>query len=1573
MRCCGGGPEGVVQLCAAIHLTISSSIIIFGIGVPPIWQGLLGVVMALEGHFGIVQAQPMRVLFFIVALLLNVAMGFLLGMLALKKQTYSECTIEGQAVRKEQNFTFVFEGNVQNCAFSYQMYAYVQFGTGIISFVCLLLTSLAYLSIRKRISRSRSAEAFLFSPDVVQSVSGPAFCQQMHLFGQHIEREVACHYMRGDLKNGVIAWALRAAREKVMHGFRREAEVDAHESAAPRAAANVICEGEMTSEALEAARSLQRSISGTCAATRLAATAAEKLHVTLAVVRPNDEEQTRRVARILQDLDAAWRPEVSRTLWVRDLGFFPGGRVCFLRPDDEGQWLHALAADVRAALLHEGIAFDPRPFAPHATIFKMSKVPRRRRGYKEAARFFRIMAGQDPDEASKSGSAEDDSGAELDSAAVSLRERLLHPEASWRPKQKTTATSLELCSMLDRPAPDGFYVVCVPGDGNAATPSWFEEVDWAELERKALQDRGARPNREDRDEEQQRAAITGRENDADEEEAGEARTALDSPKTSIESPLIKEDSSQTPEKKPVWWAEGPPASKHGPDFFKASSIRSVVSAVQNSQEKRALQARVSDRVHSARKKMNAPKSEKIRKTYPQPRAIHSEIRPQKRVLNVRDQRSHDGLRYSDAAKEKVFPGSDAEVEGDEFERFCQDGLRITAAEGPEDNHRCLKRLVSTGTRFLKTYQRAGVLRMLSGPSRCLLYDEMGLGKTLQSLFCMAFSCLRDRRWPALIVCPASLRSSWTEEIERWMPFLSIDDVSVVTNCRSAISENAKVIIISYRMLEDLSKEVLERGVHFLIADEVHKTRSYDSLQTRSLARVAQNVSRAILATGTPMLIRPFELYTQLSIVLSEEDKNRVMARWGWRAQTRSSEQAFLHESHLAQIFAHPMRHLRDMSFFVQFAEAAWMQPCSVAFMHSPSASGARSFWANMESTGRSDLLRLMQTFLADLVAMVRATFLGSSTASKTTFGPIVRKLENIASDRRANASLESIQHQDTRDPQNPPSAVIAQLNLMTSFWRVLRSAFPTSTDFLVALVHMWDAHCFGIMYCSGHLLQTLDKEERILIFARHLKVIDCIQSRLVAARGNDPGHPRFQRFHSETLSGIIPVPDRDRIIRSFQTDEQHGPRALVLSIEAMGVGVTLTRASVVVIAELHWSPQVLLQAEDRAHRIGLKDSVSIQYVLAEGTLDAKLWAMLSTRLNIMEHTLRDKAGKKSSSVKRRRPAKDKSKRGQQAFEAQSGSPLCLYCGCTYPQARHRFDPIELDACALREKVARMEEDGVANHSTSDSSDDEDNANDDEEGVSDCEDNSQKAPRSVKRPRSPPSRPHAREQQHLTVEGNMRSLFCGAGAPCQRSWQMKCFRAEARVRLSESEAGICRRCKVDTRAMFYRARVHPPGSEERCDAMFCDTGDLLCKHVFAQHQNANTRSRMHWTDLQRKVLGPTLENKLLNSASLQEGFFWDADHILAVRLGGGSTSISNFQTLCKPCHLAKTQMDRAAISRLKRDQAKHMQRATVAMKERFSRPGVINVGIKLICEWCGFECACTEDRVMHDIICPLKPD
>ena len=62
----------------------------------------------------------------------------------------------------------------------------------------------------------------------------------------------------------------------------------------------------------------------------------------------------------------------------------------------------------------------------------------------------------------------------------------------------------------------------------------------------------------------------------------------------------------------------------------------------------------------------------------------------------------------------------------------------------------------------------------------------------------------------------------------------------------------------------------------------------------------------------------------------------------------------------------------------------------------------------------------------------------------------------------------------------------------------------------------------------------------------------------------------------------------------------------------------MTSANIVIFTELYWNPGILIQAEDRAHRIGQKDCVTVYYLLARGTTDDRIWPLILQKLNTLE-------------------------------------------------------------------------------------------------------------------------------------------------------------------------------------------------------------------------------------------------------------------------------------------------------------------------------------------------------------------
>jgi SWI/SNF-related matrix-associated actin-dependent regulator 1 of chromatin subfamily A len=77
----------------------------------------------------------------------------------------------------------------------------------------------------------------------------------------------------------------------------------------------------------------------------------------------------------------------------------------------------------------------------------------------------------------------------------------------------------------------------------------------------------------------------------------------------------------------------------------------------------------------------------------------------------------------------------------------------------------------------------------------------------------------------------------------------------------------------------------------------------------------------------------------------------------------------------------------------------------------------------------------------------------------------------------------------------------------------------------------------------------------------------------------------------------------------------------LLSITALGTGFTLTAASTVIFAELFWTPAILIQAEDRTHRIGQQQSVNIHYLVGDKTLDPIMLRQLERKIGTVARVL----------------------------------------------------------------------------------------------------------------------------------------------------------------------------------------------------------------------------------------------------------------------------------------------------------------------------------------------------------------
>ncbi|XP_062972781.1 SWI/SNF-related matrix-associated actin-dependent regulator of chromatin subfamily A-like protein 1 isoform X3 [Elgaria multicarinata webbii] len=157
-----------------------------------------------------------------------------------------------------------------------------------------------------------------------------------------------------------------------------------------------------------------------------------------------------------------------------------------------------------------------------------------------------------------------------------------------------------------------------------------------------------------------------------------------------------------------------------------------------------------------------------------------------------------------------------------------------------------------------------------------------------------------------------------------------------------------------------------------------------------------------------------------------------------------------------------------------------------------------------------------------------------------------------------------------------------------------------------ALILFYNRTAEAKIHCIiEYILDLLESgRKKFLVFAHHKLILDAITEEL------EKKHLGYIR-----IDGSTPSAERQSLCQEFQFSEKHSVG--VLSLTAANMGLTLSAADLVVFAELFWNPGVLIQAEDRAHRIGQTSSVNIHYLVAKGTADDYLWPMIQEKIRVL--------------------------------------------------------------------------------------------------------------------------------------------------------------------------------------------------------------------------------------------------------------------------------------------------------------------------------------------------------------------
>lgn len=147
------------------------------------------------------------------------------------------------------------------------------------------------------------------------------------------------------------------------------------------------------------------------------------------------------------------------------------------------------------------------------------------------------------------------------------------------------------------------------------------------------------------------------------------------------------------------------------------------------------------------------------------------------------------------------------------------------------------------------------------------------------------------------------------------------------------------------------------------------------------------------------------------------------------------------------------------------------------------------------------------------------------------------------------------------------------------------------------------------------LKDLIHTDEKVLIFTQFAEMAYILIEEL-------------KEYKPLLIAGIVKENERKENRQNFQNNEEN---KILISTDAGGVGLNLFRAKYVIHYDLPWSISKRTQREDRAHRIGQKNKVTVFNMIVENSIDEYILKVLFKKQKMSDEITKD--NKKTSKIK----------------------------------------------------------------------------------------------------------------------------------------------------------------------------------------------------------------------------------------------------------------------------------------------------------------------------------------------------
>lgn len=531
----------------------------------------------------------------------------------------------------------------------------------------------------------------------------------------------------------------------------------------------------------------------------------------------------------------------------------------------------------------------------------------------------------------------------------------------------------------------------------------------------------------------------------------------------------------------------------------------------------------------------------------------------------------------------------------------------------------------------------------------LLADEVGLGKTIEA------GLLATQRWAEgrrriLVLCPASLRTQWRDELEDkfFLPSVILDGRALRDagdgNPFDAQAEGApRVVIASYHFAARQQERLMTVRWDLAILDEAHRLRNvYKGARIGESIKTALSTTPKVLLTATPLQNSLLELYGLVSLIDDEvfgdqQTFARKYARVG--AETDRFDE-------LKQRLE-PLCHRTLRRQVVEYVSYTKREPLTQTF--APNEEEQVLYDLVSEYLRRESLVALPHAQRALITLVLRKLLASSTFAIAGALDTMVRRLRRTLADdealRRSDAEIaeaslaeDLVEHEldanlleeqvsevadEAPEPltENERQALASEIADLEAFRdRAVAITENAKGDALLkALATAFDrARRLGVERKAVIFTESRRTQEYLVGLLTDHGYADKIVR--FSGTNSDPHARRiydeWRQAHagSDRVTGSRAIDMRAALVDAFRSDAE-----IMIATEAAAEGINLQFCSIVVNYDLPWNPQRVEQRIGRCHRYGQRNDVLVvNFLNTENAADQRVHELLAEKFKLFE-------------------------------------------------------------------------------------------------------------------------------------------------------------------------------------------------------------------------------------------------------------------------------------------------------------------------------------------------------------------